>query len=418
MATPPNKRMSLLHRGDHKLAPSPTHCYLVALVVASWVAHPVKLLSQTHRIRPVPADTVSGTESQRIWEAVLRFYRARSGPTEADFVRETDSIVRGNRDTTRRDEPSLVLFGTPNQRFATYDTVWLHTLVRRGLVSGFCLARYAEQCGDTVLTTYLAISQPTRLRGDTIWVRTDEAVLNPAECRMHQAFVGGWQRAWLLVQRDGVWRVVGPDRFSETSSSGLCGTPPPEVVARMREDSLLRSIVSPIAGTYRFTVTLSTGDSTRVYSRTEMKPMESLRGWKRDDPNTLPIAGYYVMAVCALDERTLPKRYTNAHSITGCYHSVSVQPVYQDRDSSIFRGDPEAGDAAALLLWEKPFKQDLYPDLNGDYRDSSAYYMPGFWTVYANGRVRFEWVIRNAGRVLVTVRGERISSATLLGHSQ
>lgn len=117
-----NQRMKLSRRGDHKLAPSPTRHYLVALVVASWVAHPVKLLSQTHRIRPVPADTVSGTESQRIWEAVLRFYRTGSGPTEADFVPKTDSIVGRNRDTTRGDESSLVLFGAPNQPFATYDS--------------------------------------------------------------------------------------------------------------------------------------------------------------------------------------------------------------------------------------------------------------------------------------------------------
>ena len=361
---------------------------------------------------------MSGKESEPIWEAVLRYYRARSGPTEADIVRETDSLVGRNRDTTHRDEPSLVLFGTPSPTLASYDSVWLGALVKRGLVSGFCLAKYEEQCGDTLLTTYLAMGRPTRGGGDTVNVRTYENVLNPATCRKQQSFVGGWQRAWLLVMRDRDWRVVGAERFSETSTSGMCGTLPPEVQARLREDSLLRETVTPIAGSYRFTVSLSTGDSVVIYSRTEKKPMNSIREWKKNDPNTLPIAGYYVMAVCALDERALPERYTNARSITGCYHSISLHPVYQDRDSSIWRGDPEAADAAAILLWEKPFKHDLYPDLNGDYRDSSAYYMPGFWTVYANGRVRFAWVIRNAGRVLVTVRGERISSATLLSHSQ
>src|SRR5690348_15128184 len=125
-------RMKLSCRGSDKLAQSPTRCCLVAIVVvAVLVAHPKKLPSQTGGVHWLSADTVSRKEGQPIWEAVLRYYRARSGPTEADIVRETDSLVGRNRDTTDRDGPSLVLFGTPKPGLATYDSVWLGALVKR-----------------------------------------------------------------------------------------------------------------------------------------------------------------------------------------------------------------------------------------------------------------------------------------------
>jgi hypothetical protein len=46
-------------------------------------------------------------------------------------------------------------------------------------------------------------------------------------------------------------------------------------------------------------------------------------------------------------------------------------------------------------------------------RDSANYYVPGLFTAYPDGRVRFEWVGRRGDSAIVAIRGERVSTETL-----
>ncbi len=55
-------------------------------------------------------------------------------------------------------------------------------------------------------------------------------------------------------------------------------------------------------------------------------------------------------------------------------------------------------EAAALLLSARP------PEF---------YFLPGFWITFPDGRVRFEWKSERDGRVVVTVRADRVSLEVL-----
>jgi hypothetical protein len=124
------------------------------------------------------------------------------------------------------------------------------------------------------------------------------------------------------------------------------------------------------------------------------------------------------MAVCALSKKALPTRYIGTDSTTSCYHAVSVRPALQTPDSSVWSGDSEAEGAAWILLKDAPVARTLYAALREDLRDPEAFYMPGRWIVHADGHVRFEWTIKDAGVILAVIRGEKISSATLSAHSR
>jgi hypothetical protein len=184
------------------------------------------------------------------------------------------------------------------------------------------------------------------------------------------------------------------------------------------EDSALSIRPSSFAGTYRFVVLSPTGDSAVVYSRTERFPMRSLRGWTRNDllvPNQ-PVTGYELMAVCALTEAAL--RQAEGEQQVTCHQSVSTEPWRQTADSTIWRGAPQAEIVASIFLEGTAMGPQLDDFNDADHGDSTAYYMPGYWTAFPDGRVRYERIIRQAGKVLFTIRGERISTAVLPGRTR
>jgi hypothetical protein len=148
--------------------------------------------------------------------------------------------------------------------------------------------------------------------------------------------------------------------------------------------------------------------------------MGGIWGWRQGDVvrDDRPLSGYNLMAVCALSTKPLPTYYMITDSTTVCYHAVSVRPVLETPDSSVWRGDSEAEIAAWILLKHAPVATTLNAALDDDLRDPNAYYVPGRWTAYADGKVHFEWVIKRTGSILAVIRGERVSSTTLSGHSR
>ena len=162
-----------------------------------------------------------------------------------------------------------------------------------------------------MIATFLTLGDPVHLGGDTVSVSVDESAVNPADCRRTETLGGSELWDMLLIGRDTSWAVVPGHSGMMMGSTWSCGSPPPEEQARRsriaREDSVVYRTPSPIAGTYRFVVTLANGSAITVYSRTEAHPMEPFRAWKENDVSKegVPITGYNLMADCAIEESAL-----------------------------------------------------------------------------------------------------------------
>jgi len=278
-----------------------------------------------------------------------------------------------------------------------------------------------------VITTFLTLGDPVHLGGDSVSVSVDESAVNPADCRRTETLGGSEMWDMLLVGRDTSWAVVPGHAGMMIGSTWSCGNPPPAEQARRsriaREDSVVWRTPSPVAGTYRFVVRLPNRDSVVVFSRTETYPMEPFRAWKEHDVSKegVPITGYNLMADCALGDTSLSERAARdlRTGVITCYHSVSVAPVLTSTDSTVWRGDPDAAGSAWILEQHTAMEPELHAILVDDPADSNVYYMPGYWIVYRNGRVRFRRVIHDStGAVLATVTGERVSSTVLQGRSR
>lgn len=185
---------------------------------------------------------------------------------------------------------------------------------------------------------------------------------------------------------------------------------------RHAEDERVRSRASPLAGTYRVVVVFGSGDSSVVYARTERSPMSTVRSRRRDGEGDDSIVGYYLMSQYAASARDLPlddrRRNTS-------YHAVSLLPVLESRDSSVWRGSVNPL-VEVTFLDPRPAVRVQARALFGagdEGRDSLWYYFPGKWITYPDGHARFEWKA-GVGRDTYFVRAERISLETTPGHSR
>ena len=390
-------------------------------------ATPISVALPLADIRDSRADTVSARDRFRVWEAVLRLFGARVRGGEAAILSEVARDFGQNIGPVRSGPLSLVLMAERAPGLQPYDSAWLGSLVERRLVGEVCRASKAENCPDTVVSTFLSMSDPYLVRGDTFGVHVGEVALNPGQCRRSRMLVGSDDEDRFVVLTDTTTQIVSRSGGIYMSGSGFCGHLPPDEQARVdrinAEDSVVRSRPSPIAGTYRFVVTLANGSAVTVYSRTEAYPMGPFRAWKEHDVSKpgVPITGYNLMADCAIQESALALKAQRSlkREVVTCYHSVSVAPWLNTADSTVWRGDPEAALAAWILWQHSSLGADLRKAASDDPADSSVYYMPGYWIVYRDGRVRFRRVTHDAtGAVIATVTGERISNLVLQGHSR
>ena len=177
------------------------------------------------------------------------------------------------------------------------------------------------------------------------------------------------------------------------------------------EEGGVQTSPSPIAGTYRFVVTLGKGDSVVVYARTERLPMSTLRRHRRDElgGDDRPAVGYYLMAQWAAKPGDLPQSY-DERGFTAQIAAATV-PFLETRDSAVWRGDAEPLRAVAEFA-PTPRQRTAARRLFGrseSLRDPEWYFLPGSWIVAGDGRVRFEWTVVRDRRLVFEVRGERIS---------
>lgn len=364
-----------------------------------------------HSPAPIPIDRAMRFEP--IWEAVLRSYHAEGAPDAVD--RAARRLVGADGDTL---PPRLGLFLEEHRDsgLGGYRADWMHALAERGEIDGICGPDPHHLCGGAALTSFVRLGDPT-IMGDSATVSASDWTEVPAECRRpdHGGFAGFHERTVTLVFRDSVWRVVGA-RY-EMTGSGMCGDLPPAQRAALREDSLFRRRSSPIAGTWRYVVTLAEGDSLVVFARTSRHPSSVLRDRSMADIHASegrlgrPVVGYYLDANCSFDLGHVDQ---SLHASMQCSHAVSIDPVIRTRDSIVWRGESEAQLAAWILLDSIPLKPRLRAALGDDEDfDPDWFFMPGYWIRGRNGSFRFRQDVVHQGRLLLRIRGERMSKAVL-----
>lgn len=192
------------------------------------------------------------------------------------------------------------------------------------------------------------------------------------------------------------------------------------------EHARARAVRVPVAGTYRFVVTLASGDSVVLYARTEpgvSSPLESATGAARRTTPADPLAaaappeGYYVLTQFATDVLSLPgvrPRSATELAAQG-YLAVASSPLLETADSTVWRGSADLFDAAWRIV-EGPQRDAIgaaRTAIRDMYQSGALSFLPGRFVRDARGRIRFEADIRRKGAPIAVVRGERISTDLL-----
>jgi hypothetical protein len=390
---------------------------LLVLVVSSGCAPGVH--SSTHRV-PEPTAPAHNRIAEMIWLAVLQTYSTGAVSSEGDVTLGTNRSLGVGEQSSRA---PLVLMTHTLQRQTAYRRAWLDTLVRLGAIRNTCDASQAKDCPDSVMTSFLSLSDPNIGPDSAATVMVSDEALNPTACRRKAgASMGGFMSMQFdLARENGNWRVMKKQMGS--AGTTVCGFTAEEEagIARLeREDSLLRQTKSPVAGTYRVTVTFGSGDSSVFYARTELHPMSSIRERRRDDvqrEDYQPIIGYYLATCSAPSLDSLPPTFS--YPCLQSYYAVSVDPILTETDSTLWHGEIE------------PLVEVVHLDSRGAVRSEAQslfgaseergqdwYFMPGTWVTYTDGHVRHDWTVAQAGELAYRVRANRISQVTLASRSR
>jgi hypothetical protein len=158
---------------------------------------------------PVIGDSARNAQWQPVWEAALRYYRARRGETEADRARRAHVSMGIESGASDSGKAPIVLFATRQHPLSPYDTTWLEYVRALNLVAGVCSAPRIDLCADTLLTTYLSLDDPFLGAEDTATVWVWETALNPVVCRTRDAIVDTQVVTLRLVRIAGEWRAEG-----------------------------------------------------------------------------------------------------------------------------------------------------------------------------------------------------------------
>jgi hypothetical protein len=365
------------------------------------------------------AQPESGTAAEAISLAVLRAYLS-GGHSEGNVTLEANRLTQVGE---QRDNAGIVLMTRPRRNHPNFSSQFLDRLVRNGVVAGLCGARDASACPDSITTSFLHLSKP-RVRGDSATQDVWDEALNPAACRAKAgASMGGVSQVQFTLARDGAgWRVVR--RSPGLAGSTVCGSSPEEEAYKarwQRELATLRSVRSPMAGTYRVVVTFSSGDSSVLYSRTEPRPMSGIRERRMSDfahDDFRPIIGYYLAACSAATIEDLPPTYYGKCLQT--FYAVSAVPIDGAQADTVWRGEIDPL-VEVTFIDPRQRVRDLAHSLFGASEEQRAddwYFLPGRWITAAHRAVRFEWDVKRGNDLLYSVRAERISSKTLKSHSR
>ena len=184
-----------------------------------------------------------------------------------------------------------------------------------------------------------------------------------------------------------------------------------DIVRIDAEERRISLIKSPIVGTYRFVFRVPPTDSLVMYARTDERPWGAQRFYEMEAPEDSASVdkaiGYSLRTAWAKSPRALPRDADKGTSQL----SISLQPILETADSSVWQGTEEA-------LWRELNPEfwnrviyKRYPrirSLRDQYRFNT-----GSWTIYRNGTVRYRNAIEQNGTIILLIVGERISAETM-----
>ena len=179
------------------------------------------------------------------------------------------------------------------------------------------------------------------------------------------------------------------------------------------EERRVSLIKSPIVGTYRFVFRVPPVDSLVMYARTDARPWSTERaqyevGTLEDSASDRAAVGYSLLAAWAKSPRNLPRETKKASAQV----AISLTPILETADSSVWHGSEEALDRELNPDFWNRVVYRRYPGIRS-MRNKDWYYMPGYWTTYRDGRVRYHHDVEQNGVIVFSIVGERISSETM-----
>ena len=176
---------------------------------------------------PPLGDTLQSHERHRIWEAALRYYRARRGATEADLSRQVHAVRGLDPGRGEVDRAPVVLFAVRPRSLAPYDATWLDRVRIAHLVAGICSQPTLDLCPDTTLTTYLRFEDPIPSSWAVVDLTVWEVALDPPECHSRDALVDMLQVNLRLVMSKDGWVVerLRVEGHATGSCSSIRGAP-------------------------------------------------------------------------------------------------------------------------------------------------------------------------------------------------
>jgi hypothetical protein len=215
------------------------------------------------------------------------------------------------------------------------------------------------------------------------------------------------------------WADANPDLAARYPASGLI-----HGALMWAADASFRNIRSSLGGTYRFRLTLPSGESLELFTRTTDRPvgrvfppLESLTDTLVIRPRTyFRATGYSLLALSATTRDGLPSRRSPSRedSLRQGHMHVLGDSANVGPDANSWRGAPDMIDVAIRLTTDTSFAAKLaavrsrMPQLA-----ATGYATTGTFVRHRAGQVRFEWVLRDSAEILLTVRGERIAGDLL-----
>ena len=366
---------------------------------------------------PTPITLIDGPSNARaegVWRTVLENFKSRAIRSEADLQGRVSSAFGGGKPKRSR----IVLMARPGPAPAPYHRAWLDGLVADTVIDGWCGAGTPDACPDSGTTSFLNLADPQFEDDSSASVMVSDVGMDPTACRRHAgATMTGDEQMRVELRRRGAWEVVNA-RFV-IGGSGFCGFTPTEQqrMARLdHEESLLRQIASPVAGTYRVILHFgATGDSSVLFMRTQVHPdccglRRTARA--RNDDRYHPLVGYYLSGRAATSVERLGED-SSAYPMR--FWAVSMKPVAILGDSSVWRGeiDPlgevnQLDPRAAVRLEARGLFK-----VSEDLRDSAWYFLPGLFVLHSDGRVHFYWRENRGQELVYDVVADRISSTVI-----
>ena len=188
-----------------------------------------------------------------------------------------------------------------------------------------------------------------------------------------------------------------------------------QIVLWEAEKHRVRAIRSPIAGTYRVTISLPDRDSLTFFARTTLRPRSTLDALTDSPGRAEKAVGYYLAAQITSTLKQLPRETADYRDASYGFHgSVAVveNPMVHTRDSTVWQGSFDVIGAAMNLAPPGAFRDGLASADSILWRLIRIHrrtYASGYFVRRSNGSMRYTMTEHYVGDPVLTVRAERVS---------